>query len=286
MDTLRITSKDLKKLSKYELHRDIDNSESRLYLFQKRELLKIFKSTDKDYLTNKLFILNRLLDIKPDINIPELVLPNELAKVSGIVKGYTMDFIEKNTNLGLLLKNPNISLEDKIYFIIKIGKVLNKIMLDKTLNEERFYLGDIHEGNFIYDNSNNLIKVVDIDSAYIPGMEAPNSKFLTLNDKLLTFNNKYPIDKNEKHIPNNNTTILSYIYILLNFLTEEYSPDMDKTNFCNNLTMLSQAGFNRELLDAIFNIYKTTDNYFDFEILKTIEPKLILKYREIKNAKK
>ncbi len=286
MEIIRITSKDLKKLSKYELHRDIDNSESKLYLYQKRELLKLFKSTDKDYLYNKMFILNRLLNIKEAINIPELVLPNELAKVSGNGAGYTMNFIKENTNLGLLIKNPNISLEDKLYFINQIGRILNKIMLDKFLKGEGFHLGDIHEGNFIYDNSNNIIKVVDIDSSYIPGMEAPNSKFLTLNDKLLTFTNKYPIDKNDKHIPNDNTTIISFVYILLNFLTEEYSPDMNKTNFCNTLTMLSQAGFNKELLDSIFNIYKTTNNYFDFELLETINPKLILKYREIKNVKK
>lgn len=35
MEIIRITSKDLKKLSKYELHDSIENTESILYLYKK-----------------------------------------------------------------------------------------------------------------------------------------------------------------------------------------------------------------------------------------------------------
>ena len=44
--------------------------------------------------------------------------------------------------------------------------------------------------------------------------------------------------------------------------------------------VLNSVGFNRELLDTIFNIYKKSDNYFDYNLVDTITPKLVLKYKE------
>lgn len=286
MEIIKLIPSDIKKLSQYELHESIDNSESKLYLYKTKEMLKIFKSNEKNYYLNKLFILNRLFYIKNYIDLEELVMPNKLIKIGKNKCGYTMDFIENNTNISLVLNSNKVSIEDKLYFIKKIGKAIEKTINNDILKENNFYLGDIHEGNFIYDNKNNKMKIVDLDSSYIPGMTAPNSKFLTYNDKLWTFNEKYPIDKNNNHIPNMNTVILSYIYILLNFLTEEYSPDINKTNFVKNINILSHVGFDKKLLDSIFNIYLPTDNFLDFELIDSITPNLVLKYREIKNAKK
>ena len=184
----------------------------------------------------------------------------------------------------------------KLPFFIELIKLLilsyisgySKISFNRydVLKEQEFHLGDIHEGNFIYDNKKNMIKAVDLDSAYVPSMYAPISKFLTFNDKLWDFPNKYPLDENDRHIPNYNTTILSYIYILLNFITEEYTPNISISEFCNTLNLLNDIGFNKELLDSIFNVYLPKNNYFNFELLNTLSPKLILKYREIKNVKK
>ena len=49
--------------------------------------------------------------------------------------------------------------------------------------------------------------------------------------------------------------------------------------------VLNSVGFNRELLDTIFNIYKKSDNYFDYNLVDTITPKLVLKYKEKKVKK-
>lgn len=286
MDTLRLTQKDLKKLDKYILHEEIENNESTLFIYNKKELLKLFKITNKEYNENKIYILNELIYLKSYINLKELVLPNKIVKVSGVSSGYTMDFINKNTNLSLIMKSPNISLEDKIYFLKKVAKIISKIENDKDIKQVGFYLGDIHEGNFIYDNKNNIIKVVDLDSGYIPNMRAPISKFLTYNDKLWDFPTKYPLDEEDRHIPNSNTTIISLIYIILNMITDEYTPNMTISEFCECLNILKDIGFEKELLDSIYNIYLPKDNYFNYELLNTIEPKLILKYREIKKVKK
>lgn len=280
MDIIRLNSKDIKKLNKYELHSHIENTESILYLYNhKKELLKLFKSNDKDYILNKSFIINKLFYIKDNVDMKELVMPNSLVKVSGLSIGYTMDFISQNTNLSLILNSEKVSIEDKIYFLKKIGKIIEKIELNDTLNKNGFHLGDIHDGNFIYDNKNNMIKGVDLDSAYVRGVVAPSSKYLTFNDKLWDFPKKYPLDENDRHIPNHNTTIISYIYMLLNFISGEYTPNISISRFCNILNDLSSVGFNKELLDAIYNIYLPKDNYLDFELIDTITPELVLKYK-------
>lgn len=286
MDIIRLSSKDIKNLSKYELHSNIENRESVLYLYGAYELLKLFKDTSDNYKMNKNYILNRLFYLKEYINIAELVMPKSLVKVGGNTGGYTMDFISSNTNVGLVMRSDEVSIEDKVFLLKCIGKILLKIENDNVLRQNDFYLGDIHEGNFIYDNKNNMVRVIDIDSAYVSGMNAPDSKFLTYNDKLWDFSRKYPLDENNRHIPNYNTTILSYIYMLLNLISGEYSPDMSISNFCNMLNDLKSIGFESELLDIIFTIYLPKDNYFDFDLIDSIDPKLIYKYREIKNVKK
>lgn len=125
-----------------------------------------------------------------------------------------------------------------------------------------------------------MLKVIDIDSAYIDGAYAPTSKYLFLNDKLWDFSSKYPLDENDRHIPSKNTTIISLCYLILNVITEEYSPNLSTKEFCNILNNLASVGFNRELLDTIFNIYKKSDNYFDYNLVDTITPKLVLKCKE------
>lgn len=279
MKIIRLNSKDIKKLKEYEIHSDIDNSESTLYLYEDK-LLKLFNSNSEEIINNKMFILNKLFYIKDSVDIKEVVWPINLVSFGKRNKAYTMELIESNTNLSRIFNSNDVSLEDKIYFLKKIGYILRDLENNNELERIDFHLGDIHEGNFIYDNENNMVKVIDIDSSYVSGAKASRSKYLTFNDKLWDFPNKYPLDDNNKHISSNNTTILSYFYMLLNLITEEYSPDFSIKVFCNVLNKLKNVGFNTELLDSIYNIYSLSDNYFDYDLLNSIDSKLILKYRE------
>jgi len=283
MDIISLTNREIKRLKPYTLNKGIFNNESYLYYYNNQELLKLFKShINKE---NKLFILNKLFYLKDYLDVKEFVLPSSLAKC-GKSFGYTMEYIENNTNIAVLLNRDDISLEDKIYFLTRISNLLKKIETNEVLKENGFHLGDIHEGNFIYDNINNMVRAVDLDSSYVSGMDAPDSKFLTRNDKLWFFKEKYPLDKNDRHIPNKNTTILSMLYMVMNFVSEDYSPDIDTREFIYNINIMAHVGFNKELLDSMFDLYLYKDNSLDFDLIKTINPKMVLKFREIKNAKK
>lgn len=286
MEILRLSSKDIKKLKEYELHEDIQNHESNIYFYKDNELLKLFKNREDIFLLNKFYVLNKLFYIKENIDFKELVFPNNLIKVSGKPSGYTMNLIRENTNVGRILNNNKISFEDKKFIIIKIGEILRKIEYNDMLVNMRFHLGDIHEYNFIYDNKENSLKVVDLDSSYVSGIDAPTSKFLTFNDKLWDFPNKYPIDvENDRHIPNLNTTIISYVYLILNTITNLYVPNLSISGFCNILNMLGTSGFNKELLDSFYNIYLPKDNYLDLELIKSITDKQYNKFKEIQLKK-
>ena len=174
MEIIRFDRKDLRKLKTYEIHSDIYNTESYLYIY-KNMLLKLFASKDEDVLNNKLFVLNKLFYLKEYINIKEFVQPESLVKIGSINKGYTMEFIKNNTNLSLIFKSEKVSIEDKVFFLHTILRIIERIEKEEVLNS---------------------------------------------------------------------------------------------------------VGFNRELLDTIFNIYKKSDNYFDYNLVDTITPKLVLKYKE------
>ena len=62
MQLIRLTNNDLKKINKYEIDNKIVNTESDIYLYSNKELLKIIKT--KDLLLSKLYVLNKLFYIK------------------------------------------------------------------------------------------------------------------------------------------------------------------------------------------------------------------------------
>ena len=93
---------------------------------------------------------------------------------------------------------------------------------------------------------------------------------------------------NFRHIPNKNTTLISYIYMFLNTLTNEYVPDLSISRFCEILNMLNSVGVDNKLLDTFFNIYLPSDNYLDYELLDSISEDQYNKFKELqlKNVKK
>ena len=283
MKKIYLTNSELETLKKYKL--SIKHIESDLFLFEDDKLLKLFKSTNKEFIMNKLYILNRLFYIKKHIDIKSIIMPEELVKIDDISFGYTMKFINSIDGY-TYLSNNKISISDKINFLKGIHYIINEIEDNPLLKSMNFHLGDIHESNFIYNKNKKIVNAVDVDSIYFDGVNTPNSKYLLFNDKLWDFEEKYPMDNEDRHIPNKNTTIISFIYMLLNFITEEYSPNFNKKKFCETLNILYHVGFDKELCDSIYNIYSSDDNYFYSEYLNSITPELVLKYREIKNAKK
>ena len=277
------TEREFKKLKKFELHPSISHSECELFIIEDKEywkkhhtLVKQFKQNSGEYFSNKLYTIHSLVDNADKLRIDELVLPSSLFAIDGEIQGYTMPFIEEHFNLGILLNSPMVSLSKKIIALKKIGELLEKIMKLDGL-QGSFYLGDIHEGNFIYDIKKGMYRAVDLDSCKIGNNNPSSAQYLSLNRKLEDFPNKYPIFNMDQfinfYINNENTTVLSYIYIILNTISKVKVHDLSVEDYYDYLQYLKDNGVSSELIDMFALIYTQSKNKIDIELLDSIPVK-------------
>ena len=290
MKVVELSTRKLKKLPRLQLTNQILNTEGRLYVYDHkdkwnylRELIKIYYNQSGAHLTDKMYIIGQLLANKEYIDMEELVLPTSLVAVDGNLSGFVMPFIENNINMSLFLNNPKVNLDLKVKYLKEIYAILEKTMNIKEL-ENNFYLGDIHEGNFILDIMNQKVKAIDLDSVYINDSANSISKYLTCNANLAENFKKYPLDEDGDPLPNKNTTILCFIYMFLNSISGiDTTYRWSKEEYYSYLSYLASKKFPVEVLDALANIYINSDkNYFDIELLDSIDTKNSYSLRRLK----
>ncbi len=278
MQITSLTERQLKKLPRLSLSSKIINTEAKLYVSDKKqrylrvnELLKIFYVQSTDYLSDKIYIIGKIMSLFENIEMPEFVLPTSLVAINGKVSGYSMPWIEDNINLSLLLNNPKVKIAEKIKYLRKILQILIKINNNPELRD-KIFLGDIHEANFLFDITDQVVRVVDLDSAYIPGGPIPTSKFTTFNEKLYGIPEKYPIDlETDKVIPNDQNTNLCFLYMLLNSLSGENAYKWSFEEHYEYISKLKRIGFPANLLDMLSNIYTSCRlDIYDPELLNGI----------------
>lgn len=278
MKVIDISSKSLNKLPLLQLSNKIVNTEGKLYVYKHKdkwthltELLKIYYNQIDSYMVNKLYVLSELMANREILEMPELILPSSLVSVNGELSGFSMPFIQDNVNLSLFLNNENVNLEQKIKYLKEIYKILDKVLNIKEL-EGKFFLGDIHESNFILDLDSQKVKAIDLDSSYINGSRIPISKYLSTNFELDKLNNKYQ-EKDGEIVPSKNTTILCFIYMLINTLSNNSrSYRWDIEGYYAYLSYLNNLNISKDLLNVLENVYvNNNSNEFDIELLDTID---------------
>lgn len=226
MKVINITKRQLRKMLPLNLSRSIINKEGKLYIRDYKQkyghfqdLLKIYNNQSESYIADKVAVITKLIATFESLDMPELVTPTSLVSLDGEISGFAMPFIEDNTNLALLLNNPKVTLSQKIKLLKEILNILIKVQDSHEL-DGKFFLGDIHEANFIWDITEQTVRAVDMDSSYFSGGFISVSKVTTLNYLLEGFPNKYILDdESGKFIPNKDITSVSFIYMLLNVLS-------------------------------------------------------------------
>lgn len=296
METINLTKKQYEKLKKLDLGREIVSTECVMHIIPSKngwnyetKLLKEFYYKEGRIFGNKLNTINTLINEVPKLGIKELILPDKLAVIDNTVIGFTMDYIE-NTNLFYKLNDYNVKRIDKIKYLKEIGVILEKIKKARDYYLiDKFYLGDIHEQNFIVD-TDDRIRVVDLDSSYIGANNPFATKFLSTNKAILDLPNKYP--KNDYiHIPNENTDILCYSMIILNYLSKYPINTLDIADFYNYLEYLRKQGYNYDLLSCFSKLYLQTSNENPYDLLDYIPEDInmanyrIYEYQVKKNIK-
>lgn len=263
MKVINITKRQLRKMLPLNLSRSIINKEGKLYIHDYKQkyghfqdLLKIYNNQSESYIADKVAVITKLIATFESLDMPELVTPTSLVSLDGEISGFAMPFIEDNTNLALLLNNPKVTLSQKIKLLKEILNILIKVQDSHEL-DGKFFLGDIHEANFIWDITEQTVRAVDMDSSYFSGGFISVSKVTTLNYLLEGFPNKYILDdESGKFIPNKDITSVSFIYMLLNVLSGcNDSHHWSYNEFYNYLSFLEKKGLSKELLDIIANLY-------------------------------
>lgn len=272
MQIISISNHEFRKIKQYFPDSGIKNMECSLYLLKdkykwisKPKLYKKFNNTKGEYFSNKLYVISTLIDKKEEINMKEVVLPTELVSLDGEINGFAMPFIQNNVCASSIMLSES-SHDVKIECLKQIGEILDKIE-----RKGIFYPTDVHEGNFIFDNDDKMMKMVDMDSVSINGSKSFDSKYLTFNPNLWDYPHKYPMNDNDRHIANINTMYLSYIYMVLNYISGCcYMSELSVNDFYQYMKRLRSLGLDSELVDIFELIYTRGDNVSPLKCLDKI----------------
>lgn len=254
MKIINISKKKFQELKKIDLSREIFNTEGTIYDFEYRGEKKILKTlyTLNGYtFANKLYTIE-MLDSNKEYLPSSFYIPDYLCASEGKIIGFTVPKIE-GTNLSTILNDSSINYKEQIYYLKKIGEILNQLHnIRKYTPLNSIYINDLHESNFIVDNNNRELKVIDLDSCKICSNEPFAARFLT-PVSMVSEVDKYKVN-NDPHsngyiVPNSDSDLYCYSMIILNYLYGGKISNIGIENFYEYLNYLEFIGLNKELID-------------------------------------
>jgi len=254
MKIITLSKKKFQELERLELSREVFNTEAKIYDFNYRGQKKILKTlyTLNGYtFANKLYTLE-MLDSYKEYLPSSFYIPDYLCTVDSKVIGFTVPKIE-GTNLTDILNSKNIDYKEQIYYLKKIGEILNQLHnIRKYTPLKDIYINDLHDSNFIVDNNNRELKVIDLDSCKICSNEPFPSRFLT-EKSIIKYIDKYKINE-DKHsdgyiVPNSDSDLYCYSIIILNYLYGNRINNIDIEKFYEYLNYLEAISVNKELIN-------------------------------------
>lgn len=288
MQAISMSQNKYKQLTKMNLPKEVFNTEAIIYDFRYKGEEKVFKKLLNNMgvnLANKLYTLE-MLDVNRKYLPENLCIPDYLTIVGGVVEGFTMPKIE-GINFSTTLKNKNITIEEKIYYLKKIGELLHQLeQIRKYTPFNDFYLNDIHESNFIVNPYKKTITAVDLDSSRVCSKANFASRYLTPLALLNNVKDKYKIIEDNSSClgyveADSNTDLYCYIIMILNYLYGENINNLNLEDFYNYLTYLEKIGINKELIEIFKNIVSNKDNENPYDLLDTLTTEQVARSRKI-----
>ena len=286
---LKIDRKDLKKFEKLLT----TGCEGDFYFYDtpnERKLIKILRDLNNRYTRGGLEnikVLNQHINILAK-EFPELVLPEKLVIVDKELCGYTMQYI-KGMPLNIYLQAPNISFKEKIYILKSIGIFLEKLSYFK-FPFGPIVLGDLHEENILVDEDGK-IKIIDLNGIFLESNEIPNCKYLIADNGFYFNKPKYIVDITGDVVPNQNTDILCYCMIIMNFITKSEFYKLRDYQINEYLKYMKIINFPIEFTSCIAKLYSRENNqnpylYLDYITLDMLEQSSMENYYKAKHALK
>ena len=291
MQIINMSKTKLNSLEPLILPKNVTSTECELFKYPyygKEKLLKKLHRTDGIIFANKLYTIEAL-NANKDSMPSNFVLPESLVSINKKIEAFTMKYI-KGINLSVILNNPDITYEEKIHYLKSIGRILEQMQnIRKYTNLNNFYLGDIHEDNFLVERDKQEIYIVDLDSCKIAGNKSFPGRYLT-NSSLIKYNNtKYQTlsqtDDLADYKIDENTDIYCYIIIILNYLYEGRVDRLSLDMFYAFIDYLDDIKVNIELIERFNKIVVGGNNINPCNYLDTLTPKQVAGARRLYKKK-
>ncbi len=291
MQIINMSKTKLNSLEPLILPKNVTSTECELFKYPyygKEKLLKKLHRTDGIIFANKLYTIGAL-NANKDSMPSNFVLPESLVSINKKIEAFTMKYI-KGINLSVILNNPDITYEEKIHYLKSIGRILEQMQnIRKYTNLNNFYLGDIHEDNFLVERDKQEIYIVDLDSCKIAGNKSFPGRYLT-NSSLIKYNNtKYQTlsqtDDLADYKIDENTDIYCYIIIILNYLYDGRVDRLSLDKFYDFINYLEDIKVNIELIECFNKIVVGGNNINPCNYLDTLTPKQVAGARRLYKKK-
>lgn len=277
MKMTNMTRKRFNSLIELELSDLARGSECDMFLYKqkgKQMLIKLLNAIEGPEFANKLYTLE-MVDVYKDLLPSSFVLPDSLVSVNSTVVGFTLPYIE-GINLRDFLNDGPSYTPEKILYLKKIGMVLEKMKDIRTYtNLKDFYIGDLHEANFMIDPITKKMHTIDIDSIKIAGNKPFLGKYLSTHSLInKTSQNVKLSDSGLGYItPDENTDIHCYILCVLNYLYKDQINLLTLDEYYEYLNYLKSLKINSELIDCFESITHQGSNINPFPYVESLTAK-------------
>ena len=285
MRVITLSKRKFESLEQIKLSRNILNTESNIYMFNYKNEPKVIKKLfyqEGDVFANKLYTLEMLSSNKK--NLPEsFAIPDSLISVSGHIQGFSIPFIE-GENLTNILNDKEVSLEEKKYFLVKVGEILNQLKAIRNYTDLKdIYLGDLHSSNFIANKDNKKLSVVDLDSCKIKGNKSSVSKYLNELSILNYVKGKYEISNNDIGYVkiDENTYLFCYNMMILEFLYGKGINDLSIDEYLEYLDYLKYIGLDYNLIESFYTLVTNKKNENISSLINTINTEQICRANQL-----
>lgn len=291
MQIINMSKTKLNSLEPLILPKNVTSTEFELFKYPyygKEKLLKKLHRTDGIIFANKLYTIEAL-NANKDSMPSNFILPESLVSINKKIEAFTMKYI-KGINLSVILNNPDITYEEKIHYLKSIGRILEQMQnIRKYTNLNNFYLGDIHEDNFLVERDKQEIYIVDLDSCKIAGNKSFPGRYLT-NSSLIKYNStKYQTlsqtDDLADYKIDENTDIYCYIIMILNYLYDGRVDRLSLDKFYDFINYLEDIKVNIELIECFNKIVVGGNNINPCNYLDTLTPKQVAGARRLYKKK-
>lgn len=291
MQIINMSKTKLNSLEPLILPKNVTSTECELFKYPyygKEKLLKKLHRTDGIIFANKLYTIEAL-NANKDSMPSNFILPESLVSINKKIEAFTMKYI-KGINLSVILNNPDITYEEKIHYLKSIGRILEQMQnIRKYTNLNNFYLGDIHEDNFLVERDKQEVYIVDLDSCKIAGNKSFPGRYLT-NSSLIKYNNtKYQTlsqtDALADYKIDENTDIYCYIIMILNYLYDGRVDRLSLDKFYDFINYLEDIKVNIELIECFNKIVVGGNNINPCNYLDTLTPKQVAGARRLYKKK-